>query len=128
MITSDVGFPITEAPSGGSGDAASDDEWMAPIDAAFGAAQRTPMTIRTGQPEQDDVDSGPLTLTLCQSRILLLFLIRLLRQSSQLSQPTRAPTRQTVQSTAAPRRQRQPEQSASWTASRPGAAAPREGP
>ena len=57
MITSDVGFPITEAPSGGSGDATSDDEWMAPIDAAFGAAQRTPRTVRTSQPGQDGVDS-----------------------------------------------------------------------
>ena len=57
MMTSDVGFPITEAPSGGSGDATSDDEWMAPIDAAFGAAQRTPRTVRTSQPGQDGVDS-----------------------------------------------------------------------
>jgi hypothetical protein len=61
MITSDVGFPVAEpeTPLDASADATPDDEWMAPIDAAFGTVRPPPAagTISNGDLEESTMES-----------------------------------------------------------------------
>ena len=62
MITSDVGFPVAEpeTPLNAGADATPDDEWMAPIDAAFGTVRPPPAAGTTSKATATDGsnDSG----------------------------------------------------------------------
>ena len=71
MITSDVGFPIAEpeTPLSAGADATPDDEWMAPIDEAFGTVRPPPAAGTTSKAAAtDESDSQVLFISPSQSK------------------------------------------------------------